>query len=72
MSSQRAEWFNALLAPLLLGVALSLYLPNFEREILYIVSAVIHVGHLDYAVSIVNELCDHFKIYCFSLEKRKN
>ncbi len=72
MSSQRCDLFNMLTLPVLLGLCLSLCFPHYERIIFYVVCVVLNLAQLDYAVSIVNELCVHFNIYCFSLVKRKD
>ncbi len=72
MSSHRSDLFNMLLVPLSLGVCLSICFPSYELVIFYVVCIIINLAQLDYAVSVVNELCDHFKIYCFSLVKRSD
>lgn len=71
MTSQPAELFNLMLIPLAVAVGVSLVLPRYELMTLYIYSALILVAHLHYAISIVEELCDHFHIYAFSLAKRE-
>ena len=71
MSNQRCELVNVLLIPLSVAISLSVYLPHLEVTILYVLAAIVHLAHLHYAVSVVRELCYHFNIYCFSLEKRK-
>lgn len=69
MTSQPAELFNLLLIPLAMAVGVSLLLPRYELMTLYIYSALVLVAHLHYAISIIEELCEHFHIYAFSLAK---
>lgn len=70
MSGMPAELFNLLLIPLAVAVGSALLLPRYELMTLYIYSAIILVAHLHYAICIVEELCEHFRIYAFSLAKR--
>lgn len=70
MSGMPAELFNLLLIPLAVAVGIVLLLPRYELMTLYIYSAIVLVAHLHYAICIVEELCEHFRIYAFSLEKR--
>lgn len=71
MTGQPAELFNLLLIPLTVAVGVSLLLARYELMTLYIYSAFVLVAHLHYAISIVEELCEHFHIYAFSLAKRE-
>jgi len=71
MSGLSAELFNLLLIPLAIAVAVAVLLPRYELYTLYIYSGFILVAHLHYAISIVEELCEHFRIYAFSLAKRE-
>lgn len=71
MSSQPAELFNFLLIPLSGAMVASFIVPRYEMMILYIYFAVVLVAHLHYAISIVEELSEHLRIYVFSLAKRE-
>lgn len=71
MTSQPAELFNVLLIPLLIAVVNSFIFPRYEMATLYGYFALVLFAHLHYAISIVEELSEHFKIYVFSLTPKK-
>ena len=59
-----------LLVPLAAAVVVSFIVPRYEMIILYVYFAVVLLGHLHYAISVVSELSEHFNIYVFSLAKK--
>ena len=71
MTNQPAELFNLLLVPLFIAVVTSFIIPSYEMTILYTYFGVLIIAHLHYAISIVNELCEFFHIYAFSLTKKE-
>ena len=70
MTGQPAEIFNFLLIPLMAALVASFALPRYEMPILYAYFAAVLFAHLHYAISIVEELSEHFNIYVFSLAKK--
>lgn len=71
MSSQSAELFNVLLIPLGVALALSLFQPMYELVVLYVYTVVVVLAHVHYGVGVVEELCELFRIHCFSLAKKE-
>ncbi|XP_013771759.1 ethanolaminephosphotransferase 1-like [Limulus polyphemus] len=72
MSMTRCEAFNFMLYPVGLTMALVFGVPVFgqkENLILWILTVFCIVAHIYYAVSVVQEMCQHFEISCFSLKK---
>lgn len=69
MSDQRSEVFNYLFIPLVVAISMAFVYPQYEILTLYALFAVVTTTHLHFGISIVFELCDHFKIYAFSLKK---
>ncbi|KXJ21208.1 ethanolaminephosphotransferase 1 [Exaiptasia diaphana] len=70
MCYQQCERFNHLLYPLIVLVLLVPFLHDgAEYVALAFYTVIVAVAHLHYGISVVNELCDHLKIKCFSLKK---
>ena len=73
MSSTRCEalnWFLIPLALVVLGIFYIPFLKHNEVVILKYISLVFCLLHIHYGVCVVRQMCDHFKINCFSLKKR--
>lgn len=73
MSSTRCELINGFTVAFSVVAFTSLLLPSMaanELLTLRILALVLTLGHIHYAVSVVQQLCDHFKINCLSLTKR--
>lgn len=69
MSSTKCDRFNFLFLPLLAAMGISFLYPPLEGTALWVYFIIAFLVHLHFGVSVVNELCDHFNIYCFSLKK---
>ncbi|XP_054153118.1 ethanolaminephosphotransferase 1-like [Oppia nitens] len=73
MSSTRCEainWFLMPLAAIVLVVTLLPISQSQELLLLRAMSLLFTLSHIHYAVCIVRQMCDHFRINCFSLKKR--
>jgi len=73
MSSTRCESFNWLLWPVSVGV-LAVFGARLnggqEAMLLHVLVVLVTIAHIHYGVCVVREMCDHFRINCFSLVKR--
>ena len=74
MSSTAAPWFNDLLIPVMICVAMIsiglLSSPFCECLFLFLVCVCITVAHLHFGITVVHEMADHFNIHVFSLRKK--
>jgi ethanolaminephosphotransferase len=70
MSDQPCQLLNPLFLPLLLSISLSFLYPHIELNILWTYFFISLTAHVHYGVSVVQQLCSHFNIYCFSLQKK--
>lgn len=74
MSSTKCEMINGLTVIFSLVATSTLLLPfmtSMELLTLRLLALLLTVGHVHYAVSVVQQMCDHFKINCLSLVKRE-
>ncbi|XP_031556916.1 ethanolaminephosphotransferase 1-like [Actinia tenebrosa] len=70
MCNQQCERFNHLLYPLAVVLLLVPFLHvGGEYIALGLYTLIVAVLHIHYGIGVVNELCDHLKIHCFSLKK---
>ncbi|XP_052826445.1 ethanolaminephosphotransferase 1 isoform X1 [Octopus bimaculoides] len=71
MSNTRCELINIFLIPLSIIVIIVLLLQPGRLEVvfLWVYCLVVTVTHVYYGVSVVCQMCRHFKIHAFSLEK---
>lgn len=72
MSSTKCELINGLAITFSLVALSSLLLPfmaSIELLALRLLALILTIGHIHYAVSVVQQMCDHFKINCLSLTK---
>ncbi|KAK3727794.1 hypothetical protein QZH41_008222 [Actinostola sp. cb2023] len=70
MCYQPCERFNHLLYPLIVLVLLVPFLHgSAEYVALAFYTIIVAIAQLHYGISVVNELCDHLKIKCFTLKK---
>lgn len=73
MTSTKSETVNNFAITFSLVALSSLLFPSMaavEQQSLRIMALAFTLGHIHYAVSVVQQLCDHFKINCLSLTKR--
>lgn len=73
MSSTECELINGFALTFSLVALPSLLLPSMaaiELLSLRLLAFCLTIGHIYYAVSVVQQMCDHFKINCLSLTKR--
>ncbi|XP_076055539.1 ethanolaminephosphotransferase 1-like [Oratosquilla oratoria] len=70
MSNTRCELVNWLLIPLSIGVAIIAAAPSLEIIILIILSVIACLAHIHYGVCVVRQMCDHFRIKCFTIKDR--
>lgn len=73
MSSTRCQAINWFLYPLSLCVLLCLNVKlfiNYELEILRVLTIFFILAHIHYGVCITRQLCDHFKINCFTIKNQ--
>jgi ethanolaminephosphotransferase len=73
MSSTRCEVFNWLLFPLsllVLGIFGVASIRQNEHQLLTLLTAFVTLAHVHYGICVVRQMCQHFKINCFSLVKR--
>ena len=69
MSSNQCDRFNVLALPIIPILIVS-YLRLFsDTTILRCYTAFLVVAHIHYGVVVVQQLCDHLNIYCFSVSK---
>lgn len=74
MSSTRCELINGFSVIFLLVALSTLLLPfmaRMELVALRLLALTLTIAHVHYAVSVVQQMCDHFKINCLSLGKRE-
>ncbi|XP_030026133.2 ethanolaminephosphotransferase 1 [Manduca sexta] len=71
MCHQKCDTLHWFTWPLLAGVGLSLYLPSVERTVLYTLFILSVLAHVHYGVCVVRQICDHFRISCFTVPKNK-
>lgn len=69
MTSTRCEVLNLLLLPMALGVAGCLWLQADEHMVLGLLAALVTLAHLHYGICVVQQMCHHFHIHCFSLKR---
>ncbi|XP_029641489.1 ethanolaminephosphotransferase 1 [Octopus sinensis] len=71
MSNTRCELINIFLIPLSIIVIIALLLQPGRLEVvfLWVYCLVVTGTHVYYGVSVVRQMCRHFKIHAFSLEK---
>lgn len=75
MSSTRCELINGCAITFSFVALSSILLPSMgamELQLLRLLALVLTIGHIHYAVSVVQQMCDHFKINCLSLAKRES
>ncbi|XP_029825165.2 ethanolaminephosphotransferase 1 [Ixodes scapularis] len=70
MTSTRCEAFNLLLLPVAASLAASLYLDVDEALLLKVLAVAVTLAHIHYGVCVVQQMCSHFRIHCFSLKKK--
>jgi len=73
MTNTRCQTFNYLLLPYLLLVTMCLVVRTlgfWELYSLRLLAIAVTVAHVHYGTCVVRQMCDHFKIYCFSIKKR--
>lgn len=70
MSNTRCELLNWLLFPLAVGVIVLKVLPIAEYPVLLLLSLLATYSHIHYGVCVVIQMCDHFKIKCFTIKDR--
>lgn len=70
MSNTQCELLNWLLVPLAGCVAMALLLPSLEMATLLVMCAVANVAHIHYGVYVVQQMCEHFHIRCFTIKDR--
>ncbi|KAF4520542.1 hypothetical protein B566_EDAN008741 [Ephemera danica] len=71
MSNTRCEVLHWILGPLAVIIAVVLLVPGAEKvELLcmYGVTIVSILTHIHYGTRVVQEMCEHFKIYCFHIK----
>lgn len=71
MSHSRCELLSWMTWPLLGGMVTSLYQPQLEAIILHLLSALFLLTHVHYGICVVRQICNHFKINCFTVPKEK-
>ncbi|KAF9797693.1 hypothetical protein SFRURICE_017888 [Spodoptera frugiperda] len=71
MSHSRCELLSWMTWPLLGGMVTSLYQPQLEAIILHLLSALFLFTHVHYGICVVRQICNHFKINCFTVPKEK-
>ncbi|XP_060793602.1 ethanolaminephosphotransferase 1 isoform X2 [Neoarius graeffei] len=71
MTNTRCQPLSWLLVPMVLVILLVIsgVVQQSEMVLLYIWTAVVILTHIHYGVSVVRQLCGHFKICAFSLKK---
>ena len=71
MSSTRCQAFNWFLYPLIIAFLLCLNVKlfaDYESEVLRSLTIFFVIAHIHYGVCITRQLCDHFKINCFTIK----
>ncbi|XP_022818344.1 ethanolaminephosphotransferase 1-like isoform X2 [Spodoptera litura] len=71
MSHSRCELLSWMTWPLLGGMVMSLCQPQLEAIILHLLSALFLFTHVHYGICVVRQICNHFKINCFTVPKDK-
>ncbi|KAH7973986.1 hypothetical protein HPB49_008269 [Dermacentor silvarum] len=69
MTSTRCEALNLLLLPVALGVAGCLWFQADETLVLCLLATLVALAHVHYGVCVVQQMCHHFHIHCFSLKR---
>nr|CAH7724305.1 unnamed protein product [Callosobruchus chinensis] len=74
MSNTRCEVFNCLLIPtsVVVAIALTTRLETFELFLTYALCIVTTLTHLHYGTSVVRQMCQHFKVNCFTIKDRSD
>ncbi|XP_022688567.1 ethanolaminephosphotransferase 1-like [Varroa jacobsoni] len=70
MTTTRCDLFNIMLALVLATLFAVFGLRWNETYCLYTLTAAVLVGHIHYAICVVRQMCDHFRINCFSVQRR--
>ncbi|KAK4321847.1 hypothetical protein Pmani_007384 [Petrolisthes manimaculis] len=70
MSNTQCELLNWLLLPLTASVAIVIIFPSLEMATLIIMSGVATVAHIHYGIYVVQQMCEHFHIFCFTIKDR--
>ncbi|XP_072045309.1 LOW QUALITY PROTEIN: ethanolaminephosphotransferase 1-like [Amphiura filiformis] len=72
MTDTRASRFNWLLLPYVRISVLSIAanIGNLELVLLYALTVLVVCSHVHFGVNVVRQLCDYFKIYCFSITSK--
>lgn len=71
MSSTRCQAINWFLYPLAGAILLCLnveYVAEHELELLRCLTVFFVLAHIHYGVCITRQLCEHFKINCFTIK----
>lgn len=74
VSSSRCEIVNTLTSVFSLVALSSLFFPfmgSIELVSIRILALIMTISHIHYAVCVVQQMCDHFRINCLSLKKRE-
>ena len=76
MSGTRCELLSPNLLPLAASVAISLVIPGLPRmgelSVLYILTAILTISHLHYAVCVLIQMCQHLNITFFTIKPPKD
>ena len=76
MSGTRCELLSPNLLPLAASVAISLGIPGLPRmgelSVLYILTAILTISHLHYAVCVLIQMCQHLNITFFTIKPPKD
>lgn len=67
MSSTRCEAFHWMTPIFIILIGFGLWIPFFERFILYVLLIYTTLAHWHYGTRVVNQMCDHFNRTCFKV-----
>ncbi|XP_055849045.1 ethanolaminephosphotransferase 1 [Episyrphus balteatus] len=67
MSNTRCEAFHWMTPIFIILIAFALWIPFFERFILYVLLIYTTLAHWHYGASVVNQMCEHFNRICFKV-----
>lgn len=73
MSSSKSELVNGFATLFSLVALVTMVIPSMasiELLSLRVLAVITTLGHIHYAVCVIHQMCDHFKINCLSLAKR--
>ncbi|KAJ8941713.1 hypothetical protein NQ318_023309, partial [Aromia moschata] len=74
MSNTRCDAFNSLFIPTIAVVAVSILTQSalLELFLLYSLCLVTTLAHIHYGTSVVQQMCRHFRVNCFTIKKQSD